>query len=114
LTLSSVALSKAEAINEASTAVKGEDANELHSRLDVTIFGEGPANLVISIKPSNKSAFEKLLPEGAFALIGEVTGDKRLRLVESPSRKDKSALATKLDLTVEQLAAAWTTKLPFD
>ena len=114
LTLSSVALSRAEAIDEASTAVKGEDANELHSRLDVTIFGEGPANLVVSIKPLNKSAFEKLLPEGAFALIGEVTGDRRLRLVESPSRKDKSVLTTKLDLTVEQLAAAWTTKLPFD
>jgi phosphoribosylformylglycinamidine synthase II len=70
-------------------------------RLDVVLFGEGPANIIVSIKAADKAAFEKLFADDAITLIGEVTEDGQLKLAN-------------LSLDVDQLAQAWTTKLPFD
>ena len=49
-------------------------------RLDVVLFGEGPANIIVSIKAADKAAFEKLFADDAITLIGEVTEDGQLKL----------------------------------
>jgi phosphoribosylformylglycinamidine synthase len=93
---------------------KENDASEsLQSRLDVVLFGEGPANIVVSIKPADKEAFEKLLDGDACTLMGIVTEDAQMKIVDAPTSNAVSD-AFGLSLKANQLAQAWTTKLPFD
>jgi phosphoribosylformylglycinamidine synthase II len=75
------------------------------SRLDLLLFGEGPANIVVSIKPSAQSSFERLMPSGSFALLGKVSSE--------PVFKVGTASDTALRIDVESLAKAWQTALPF-
>ncbi len=87
-------------------------------RLDVALFGEGPANIVVSIKAADKTAFEAFFATDAITVIGEVMADGQLRIVNS-TETSASPMSTQnkhvhLALSVDQLAQAWTTKLPFD
>jgi hypothetical protein len=79
----------------------------------VVLFGEGPANIVVSIKPADKEAFEKLLDGDACTLMGIVTEDAQMKIVDAPTSNAVSD-AFGLSLKANQLAQAWTTKLPFD
>ena len=48
-------------------------------RKDADLFGEGQSRVVVSVKPSQKAAFETMLGSRAFRLLGTVTtGDIRI------------------------------------
>jgi phosphoribosylformylglycinamidine synthase II len=94
------------------------DTTTVDTRFDVILFGEGPANIIVSVKAADKAAFEKLFAADSITLIGEVTGDGHLKLAKSTSTSSTRTPAhnkdVRLALDVDQLAQAWTTKLPFD
>ncbi len=87
------------------------------TRLDAIIFGEGPAHIIVSIRPEDQARFEELLKGVTCLPIGRVTSDPRLSITRA-SRDSKGELNTDrtnaIDLTADQLEAAWCHELPFD
>ena len=114
VTLHADALSTLEIVDCSGTGMESRSLTDgsSHTRLDVVMFGEGPANIVVSIKATDKAAFEKLLADDAYTLIGEVTTDRQLKLADSS--KTTPSKSVRLAVDIDELAQAWTTKLPFD
>ncbi|HEY9682313.1 MAG TPA: AIR synthase-related protein [Oculatellaceae cyanobacterium] len=80
-------------------------AETLKNRLDLLLFGEGPANIVVSVKAASRSAWESAMPSDSFTLLGTVT--------KEPVFKVGTASDLVLKVDVESLAKAWQTSLPF-
>ncbi len=69
-------------------------------RADVTLFGEGPARVVVSVEPARRGEFEALMAESAipWRWIG-VTGGDRLTV--------RVAGAALIDVAVDRMEHAW-------
>ncbi len=70
------------------------------ARVDVTLFGEGPSRVVVSVKADRARHFEQLMSEFRvpWRFIGRVGGD-RLRI--------RAGEASLVDLDVDRIANAW-------
>jgi hypothetical protein len=70
------------------------------ARADLTLFGEGPSRVIVSVDPARAREFEGLMAESAipWRWIG-VTGGERLRVV--------MADATAMDVAVDRMEHAW-------
>ena len=88
----------------AGTGMEPAHGRQEYKRLDSILFGEGPANIVVSVAVENQAEWERILPEGSYTLIGKVIAEPKLKVTGDAM----------VDLDVEQLAHAWTTRLPFD
>jgi phosphoribosylformylglycinamidine synthase len=67
---------------------------------DLTLFGEGPSRVVVSVKPDRAQHFEQLMKEFrvAWRFIGRVGGDRlRIRMGER----------NLVDLDLERISGAW-------
>jgi len=69
-------------------------------RMDLTLFGEGPSRVVVSVKAEAARHFEQLMSEFRvpWRWIGRVGGDRLLI---------RSAETTAVDLDLDRLASAW-------
>jgi phosphoribosylformylglycinamidine synthase len=69
-------------------------------RADLTLFGEGPSRVVVSVKADRARHFEQLMSEFRvpWRFIGRVGGD-RLRI--------RAGEASLVDLDVDRIASAW-------
>jgi phosphoribosylformylglycinamidine synthase len=69
-------------------------------RVDLTLFGEGPSRVVVSVKADRARHFEQLMSEFRvpWRFIGRVGGD-RLRI--------RAGEASLVDLDVDRIASAW-------
>jgi phosphoribosylformylglycinamidine synthase II len=70
------------------------------ARVDLTLFGEGPSRVVVSVKADRARHFEQLMSEFRvpWRFIGRVGGD-RLRI--------RAGEASLVDLDVDRIASAW-------
>jgi phosphoribosylformylglycinamidine synthase len=89
------------------------------NRLDAIIFGEGPANLIVSVRKEVRSEWEYLFADLPCALVGYVLAEPKLRMdarVDAPGwdNWNPEAPTVCLDLHVDELTRAWSTALPFD
>ncbi|MFN8551138.1 MAG: AIR synthase-related protein [Candidatus Obscuribacterales bacterium] len=76
------------------------------SRIDTILFAEGPAQLLVSVDPSQKSEWEKLWKDFDCHEIGLVADKPRLTVWEGEK--------TVIDVALIDLERAWRTALPFD
>lgn len=76
------------------------------SRIDTILFAEGPAQLLVSVDPSQKSEWEKLWKDFDCHEIGVVADKPRLTVWEGEK--------TVIDVALIDLERAWRTALPFD
>ena len=80
---------------------------EMLSRLDLALFGEGPARIIVTVDPANRSKFESRFKGLSVIELGRVTKEPRLRFIDMNQSEIFS-------LTVLELLSAWQTALPFD
>jgi phosphoribosylformylglycinamidine synthase len=50
-------------------------------REEALLFSESQSRLLVTVRPSQQQAFESLFADQAVSLLGEVTGDRELRIV---------------------------------
>lgn len=81
-------------------------AEKVLSRIDTMLFAEGPARLLVSIDPSQKSDWEQMWKGFDCHEIGEVADKPRLTIWESE--------VTIIDVALMDLERSWRTALPFD
>jgi len=76
------------------------DLGPVGGRADLTLFGEGPSRVVVSVKADRARHFEQLMSEFRvpWRWIGRVGGD-RLRI--------RAGEATLVDLDLDRIAGAW-------
>jgi phosphoribosylformylglycinamidine synthase len=69
-------------------------------RADLTLFGEGPSQVIVAVAPARRRAFEGLMAESAipWRWVG-ATGGERLRI--------RCGATTVIDVAVASLAEAW-------
>jgi len=106
-----------------SQGTQGRSNGALANRLDAILFGEGPANIVVSISPGLKQEFEELMSGHSISLIGKVTATPSFSLSAVAVHDDGNILAHQVragseavgfEIDATRLAKAWATKLPFD
>ncbi|MBI2157124.1 MAG: phosphoribosylformylglycinamidine synthase subunit PurL [Candidatus Rokubacteria bacterium] len=95
-----VAVALAEACLTGRAPVGCEAALPAAARPDLTLFGEGPSRVVVSVEPARGREFEALMAESAiqWRWIG-LTGGERLVL--------RVGARVVVDLALEQLESAW-------
>ncbi|MBI1961761.1 MAG: phosphoribosylformylglycinamidine synthase subunit PurL [Candidatus Rokubacteria bacterium] len=95
-----VAVALAEACLTGRAPVGCEAALPAAARADLTLFGEGPSRVVVSVEPARGREFEALMAESAipWRWIG-LTGGERLVL--------RVGARVVVDLALEQLESAW-------
>ena len=95
-----VAVALAEACLTGRAPVGCEAALPAAARPDLTLFGEGPSRVVVSVEPARVREFEALMAESAipWRWIG-LTGGERLVL--------RAGARVVVDLVLEQLESAW-------
>ena len=95
-----VAVALAEACVTGREPVGCEAALPAAARPDLTLFGEGPSRVVVSVEPARVREFEALMAESAipWRWIG-LTGGERLVL--------RAGARVVVDLVLEQLESAW-------
>ncbi|MBY0356501.1 MAG: hypothetical protein K2W82_00755 [Candidatus Obscuribacterales bacterium] len=81
-------------------------AAELKKRLDFALFAEGPARLLVSVKPENKAAWEQIMQGISCVQIGSVESSAALVFT---SAEDKVLFSVEL----AEMLGAWETLLPF-
>lgn len=81
-------------------------AEKVLGRIDTILFAEGPARLLVSIDPSQKSEWESLWKDFDCHEIGQVSDKNRLTIWENEK--------TVVDVALMDLERAWRTALPFD
>jgi selenophosphate synthetase-related protein len=76
------------------------DLGPVGTPADLTLFGEGPSRVLVSVKPDRAQHFEQLMKEFrvAWRFIGRVGGD-RLRIRTRERRL--------VDLDLERISGAW-------
>jgi phosphoribosylformylglycinamidine synthase subunit PurSL len=89
----------------------------ISNRLDTIIFGEGPAHIIVSIKPEDQERWQSLWQDFNCTCIGEVTAETNLRITH-PAKDEKGREIDPnkkaIELDMEQLERAWKKELPFD
>lgn len=78
----------------------------LYKRMDVALFAEGPARLVVTIDPQHQRNWEALWEGFACFRLGVVEQLGRLRVISAVGKPV-------LDMTADGLSHAWKTALPF-
>ncbi|HEY9734496.1 MAG TPA: AIR synthase-related protein [Drouetiella sp.] len=81
-------------------------AEKVLSRIDTMLFAEGPARLLVSIDPSQKSEWEQMWKGFDCHEIGTVADKPRLTIWEGE--------VTVIDVALMDLERSWRTALPFD
>lgn len=84
-----------------------ESLPEAGERLDIAMFAEGPARILVSIDAKKQSEWEKFWTGFSCIKLGAVTSNGHLRLLGQTA-------CSNLDLNVEELTSAWTTPLPLE
>ena len=93
------------------------NSQKLLYRVDSVLFGEAPARIIVSINAKQKREFERLWLDLDCIEIGVVTQERRLVIDQTNQTGAKTAEAPAsvlVDVHVEDLERAWTTRLPFD
>ncbi|MEM3069901.1 MAG: phosphoribosylformylglycinamidine synthase subunit PurL [Candidatus Bathyarchaeia archaeon] len=72
-------------------------------RDDYKLFSESNGRLLVEVKPEHRSSFERLMVGVEFSPLGVVTAEDRFKVLERRR--------TILDLSLEELVAAWKTPL---
>ena len=80
---------------------------ELLTRLDFALFGEGPARILVTIDPKDQKQWEQLMAEFSCVEIGKIQSQPNLQFINS----DQQELFT---VPVAELTSAWEEMLPFD
>jgi phosphoribosylformylglycinamidine synthase subunit PurSL len=80
---------------------------ELAGRLDLALFAEGPARLLVTIDAENHDDFVGLMKGFSCVELGQVSREAKLRFV-SPDQKPLFSLG------LDELRSAWEVMLPFD
>jgi phosphoribosylformylglycinamidine synthase len=93
----------------AAISLSSESSSPAALRQDFLLFGEGPARILVSIDPRDRSKFETAIDKGSWTFLGEVTTTPELKI--NGDRKQKSPL---LQVSLENLEQAWNRELPFD
>ncbi|SRR5579875_2906220 len=91
----------------ASAAIAGDTpASGLSKRMDVALFGEGPARVLVTIDPLQQKTWEKFWEGFTCVRLGFVEQLSRLRIISAVGKPI-------LDMTADGLCNAWKTRLPF-
>jgi phosphoribosylformylglycinamidine synthase len=91
----------------ASAADQSPSHKKLRERLDVALFGEGPARLLVTVSPAHKEEFEQLLNGTRSTQLGVVTKKNTLCLIDNHERRI-------MELELPALVKAWKAPLPLE
>ena len=98
-------------IAAARSLTNGKDNNkynaEILTRLDVALFGEGPARLLVTVSPTNENNWVEFWQEARLTLLGSVTEKNAFCLLDSEMKNI-------IDLDGVTLTKAWQAPMPFD
>jgi phosphoribosylformylglycinamidine synthase len=99
---------EAERVIAASTCASdcSASATGLNKRMDVALFAEGPARIIVTVDPAQQRSWETLVAGFDCHKLGVVEQMSRLRIISAVGKPV-------LDMTAEGLAHAWRTPLPF-
>lgn len=84
-----------------------ELTRELLTRLDFALFAEGPARLLVSVAPENRTKWQSMMAEFSCVEIGLVSEEAELVF-------RNSAQETVFTVGIADMVAAWETLLPFE